>query len=202
METLTREYHAKFYNIYQATAIVQNTHFETHLPQFIRWYSVPRLYWTYPQESINKVTKTNVRRSSNHRNVSFTMLKKYILPIALRIILKDRSSVPIGDDVVRLGPLITSDEASKFLRFTNVTPPTTKYYKNCKVRVCYQEVFQDCIIVDNLSQFWFVTTVILEHQSPDNIYHAFACCQKLRLEGRDHHTGLPVYSRTQSSGIS
>lgn len=55
-----KEYHRLISDIYGEEIITINHHYETHLVTCIEWYSKPRLYWTFPQESINGVLKRYV----------------------------------------------------------------------------------------------------------------------------------------------
>jgi len=100
--------------LYSEHIITPNSHWILHIPLFIQWYSfsfllpknkqlieinplrysVPRGYWTFPQESILALAKKSTRKMTNHRAVSYSCVRLFVLERALGQFLAPNLYIP------------------------------------------------------------------------------------------------------------
>jgi len=72
-----------------------NTHWATHLEFFMYLYGICRGTWTFPQESILALAKKATKKMTNHRAVSFSCVRLFILQRILEGMLFPSKSLPI-----------------------------------------------------------------------------------------------------------
>jgi len=81
-------------HLYGADMATPNTHWTLHLVDYIKWYSVPRGYWTFPQESILSLVKKATRKVTNHCSVAYSCARLFILERLLAQVLQPTEDIP------------------------------------------------------------------------------------------------------------
>ena len=81
-------------SLYGPDVLTPNTHWTLHLIEYVRWYSIPRGYWTFPQESILSLVKKATRKMTNHRAVAFSCARLFVLERLLSQVLYPAQDIP------------------------------------------------------------------------------------------------------------
>jgi hypothetical protein len=80
--------------LYEDSILTPNSHWSLHIPTFVEWYSVLRGFWTFPQESILSLAKKSTRKMTNHRAVSYSCVRLFVLERLLSQFLDPNEAVP------------------------------------------------------------------------------------------------------------
>lgn len=91
----------------------------------IHRYSKPRLYWTFPHESINGVLKRLGQRSSNHRSVSWSLLWMFHERRVLTMVTLPGTDLPVQFSS-SAGRKLPSEEVNLILELHGLAPHTIR----------------------------------------------------------------------------
>jgi len=80
--------------LYGADFLTPTSHWTLHIPMFVERYGTPRGYWTFPQESILSLAKKSTRKMTNHRAVSYTCVRLFVLERLLQQLLDPLAVIP------------------------------------------------------------------------------------------------------------
>ena len=175
----------KFYGTDHLTI---NSHWTFHLFLFILWFSVLRLYWTFPQESLLHKMKNITKKMTNHKATSYSCLRLFVLDRHLNLLLKPMEHIPIKFDL-KLGPEVAISALAEALESHGLQKtPQDRMSQGCVVTKEYQ-VYQEGTIVATTGGVREIKDILaVDHQ----IFYLFTT---LNASGKTT-VGLPKFTRS------
>lgn len=142
--------------LYGEKLIKPNTHWELHLDVFAEWFGTHRGTWTFPQESILALAKKSTKKMTNHKAVSFSCVRLFVLERCIEAMLFPFRPIPIRSpsliylfiflkevktfknrNLIEKGEVATLGSISALIDFPEETPVVLHQ----KVKVNYQELY-------------------------------------------------------------
>jgi len=85
--------------LYSEKILTPNSHWTFHFEYFIKLYSILRLYWTFPLESLLHKLKNGTKKVTNHKSVSWACMRIFALERNLQLFLDPFEDIPIQNGV-------------------------------------------------------------------------------------------------------
>lgn len=174
--------------LYGEDVLTPNSHVTFHFGHFVQWYSIMRLYWTFPQESLLHKMKNITKKTSNHKATSYSCLRLFVLDRQLSQIFKPMEHIPKRHDLL-LGPKTTVPHL--ILPFTSLgflLSPDTEVNCKCTLTKNYQRYTTGSICATS-SGLRMIKDLIVFHQQ------AFAVVELLTFSTRNQD-GLFKFRRS------
>ena len=149
-------------NLYGSDVLTPNSHWTFHAHFFIRMFSVMRLYWTFPQESLLHKMKNITKKMTNHKATSYSCLRLFVLDRQLNLLFKPLEHIPKRNDLLQ-GRQVAIGSLSPALSSHGLTvTPHHQMLTGCKLLKDYQlygvdtvartptglKLIEDLIVVD------------------------------------------------------
>ena len=164
-----------------------------HIIECIEWYSRPRLYWTFPQESINGVLKRIAQRESNHRSVCWTLARHYLLLCLLTMVTRSGTDLPVPNQIT-CGTGLVPAEYTQLLINNHIFTDQHAWYATAggSLIINYQKVVAGVLIAldTNSGPEYALTKAVIVVPSADGENDAYVIYHKLNISGIDTVTGL------------
>ena len=88
-------------NLYGSDVLTPNSHWTFHAHLFVKMFSVMRLYWTFPQESLLHKLKNITKKMTNHKATSYSCLRLFVLDRQLNLLFKPMEHIPKRNDLIQ-----------------------------------------------------------------------------------------------------
>lgn len=180
-------------NLYGEDVLTPNSHWTFHFCLYIEWFSVMRLYWTFPQESLLHKMKNITKKTSNHRSTSYSCVRLFVLDRQLNLIFHPMDHIPKKTEI-DMGVKTTVDRlplaAADFIALGVQVHDRTEAFANCKLIKNYQSYSANSVCATPSGLKVINDLIAVEGQGV-----LFALVQSLFPNGYNKH-GLPKFQRS------